>query len=133
WSPGLWFDTRAGGSLATGKGGGKKCKRREVIVMRSVAAGRAGPAIAQSAEIIDSLLRSLPACALKERGTVGRNVVNRPMMPNPRRCVGVLKENDKTAGFCWRIAPLKRRGHVFALAGKAARDPSSLAIDTLPP
>src|SRR5262245_54127726 len=120
------FDIPARRILGNWQEGGRKCQQPEVIVMRSMAARWAWPAIARSAEIVDSLLQCLPAtvpaCALRERGAVGRNVVNRPMMPNPRRCVGVITENDKTAGFCWRIAPSKRRGPVFALAGKAPRN-----------
>src|SRR5262249_50537348 len=68
----LSFDIPARRILTNWQAGGRKCQQPEVIVMRSVAARWAWPAIPRSAEIIDSLLQSLPAtvpvCALRERG-----------------------------------------------------------------
>jgi hypothetical protein len=74
-----------------------------MIVMRSVAAWRAWTAIARPAKIIGGLFKSLTACrpcrALREHGVVSRNVICCPVMPSPGWSVGVITQNNKTAGF----------------------------------
>src|SRR5665647_3949720 len=101
-------------------------KQTKVIVVHSMAAWRAGPAVAGSLEVIDRLFEALLfgvlGGALRERGQMARDVVGSPMMPRAIRSIGIVAKQDETAGLPRRVAPFQGRGEILAVAGIAARD-----------
>jgi hypothetical protein len=110
-------------------------KHSEVIMMRSMAARRAGTAVTGPLEVVDGLLETLafgvPGPTRGERRLPGGDVVGRPMMPGAGGRIGILAKEDKAARPRRRAAPVERRGEVFAIAGEAARDrrPSEKVVE----
>src|SRR5579871_769293 len=113
------------GSLADLQMPGGECKKVEAIMMRAVASWRIRPAIAGLPEVIERLLKSLPARLRsrteRQRLAFHRNVVGRPVMPRSYWSVRVLAKEDKTAGLGRRIIPIERRRQILALAGELPR------------
>jgi hypothetical protein len=71
-------------------------KQPEVIAVWAVAMRWAGTTVTWSPEIVGCLLEALLAgvlgSAFGQPYTIGRNVIGRPVMPDPRRGVGIIAE-----------------------------------------
>ncbi|OWK21934.1 hypothetical protein AJ88_13150 [Mesorhizobium amorphae CCBAU 01583] len=101
-------------------------KQPEVIAMWAVAMRWAGTTVTWSPEIVgclfEALLAGVPGSAFGQLHTIGRNVIGRPVMPDPRRGVEIIAEKDKTAGSCRSAGPAERRGKVLTVASETPRD-----------
>src|SRR3990167_7298279 len=92
---------------------GREREQLEVVVVPAMATRRTGPAISRLPEIIDrqpeTCVPILPFDSFRKSGAVGRNVIDRPMMPGAAGRIGIVTEQRKTAYSRRHIAPFQWR------------------------
>jgi hypothetical protein len=100
-------------------------KQPEVIAVSAMAMRWAGTTVTWSPEIVGCLLEALFACVLGsafgQLYTIGRNVIGRPVMPDPRRGVWIIAEKDKAAGAGRSAGPAEGRGTILTVASETPR------------
>jgi hypothetical protein len=108
-------------------------KQPEVIAVWAVAMRWAGTTITWSPEIVGCLLEALLAGVLAgafgQPYTIGRNVIGRPVMPDPRRSVWIIAEKDKAAGSGRSAGPTEGRGTILTVASETPRDRRTVRKD----
>src|ERR1700689_34726 len=97
---------------------------REVIMVRRVALGRAGAAVAGNAKISAALHRALRrGRALGKAGYVWRDVEDDPVPETAAgRRVGIVNRERKALRALWRPGPRQGGRDIAARAAKAAED-----------
>ena len=84
------FDPLTRGVVAERQVIDRQRKQPEVISVGTVAMRWAGTTVTWSPEIVGCLLEALLAGAFGQPYTIGRNVIGRPVMPDPRRSVWII-------------------------------------------
>lgn len=101
-------------------------KRPEMMAVWAVAMRWVGTTLTWSPEIVGCLLEALFAgvlgSAFGQLCTIGRNVIGRPVMPDPSRSVWIIAEKDKAAGSGRSAGPAEGRGTILTVASETPRD-----------
>src|SRR5690242_6942426 len=91
-----------------------------MVMMRSVALGRAGAAVSGLAEVVGNLCpRLLPAT---DRPRRGGNVEHPPVTEGAARRIGIVDHEREALRAGRRLAPVERGRLVGAVAGELRRD-----------
>ena len=95
-----------------------------MIMVRPVAARRARPTIADAAEVVGCLLKTVIARrnTLGKHCTISGDVIDGPMVPGASGRVGIVAKQDKATNVVGNIGPSQGRRQILAVASEAARD-----------
>src|SRR5438552_10150870 len=91
----------------------------EMIMMGAVSRGRPRPVILCVAEVIHAetgrIDLGLTARAFRQPAAFRSDIVDRPVLEEPRRGVRILRDENKALGPFRSISPFKRRREIFAI------------------